>query len=105
MPYIWGRMSGQTGKVEVPSVGAVIGIMRQWSISRSEESDQGNPGRLTLRASFSYVNESLMNEDAVKKVVTIDVRRDKHYRVVGERMAFDGTTLVIEGAELCRPED
>lgn len=100
----WQSMTGNDGQVTVPSVGAVIGTISQWSLRRSEESSPGNPGLLTLRASFSYVNPVLMNEPDLTKHVLITVRRDKHYRVCGGRMAFDGATLVIEGASLCPPE-
>jgi hypothetical protein len=97
-------MTGTDGKVVVPSVGAVIGTINQWSLRRSEESSPGNPGLLTLRASFSYVNPALMNEPDITKHVLITVRRDKHYRVCGDRMAFDGTSLVMEDCKLCPPE-
>jgi len=101
---IWKTMSGVSGQVTVPSVGAVIGTMVRWSLTRSEESSPERPGLLTLRASFSYVNQALMNEPGLTKHVLVQIRRDKHYRVCGERMAFDGTTLVMEDCSLCPPE-
>lgn len=100
----WKNMSGTEGRVEVPAVGAVIGTMSRWSLTRPEESDPGNPGLLTLRAYFSYVNPALLNEPDLTKHVLITVRRGKHYRVCGERMAFDGTALVMEDCRLCPPE-
>lgn len=100
----WRTMTGTEGKVTIPSVGAVIGTISKWSLVRPEESSPENPGKLTLRASFSYVNPTLMNEEALTKHVVITIRRDKHYRVCGDRMAFDGAALVMEGCELCPPE-
>lgn len=97
----WQSMSGTDGKLIVPSVGAVIGTITKWSLRRSEESTPENPGLLTLRASFSYLNEALAKEQGLTKHVVIQLRRDKHYRVCGDRMAFDGMSLVMEGASLC----
>jgi hypothetical protein len=100
----WVSMKGDAGEVVVPSIGAVVGTINQWSLRRSEESIPGTPGMLTLQASFSYVNSALMNESDLTKHVLVTIRRGKHYRVCGDRMAFDGTTLVMEGASLCPPE-
>lgn len=99
----WQSMTGSDGSVTVPSVGAVVGTISRWSLKRPEESSPGEPGLLTLRAEFSYVNRQLMGEDSIKKAVEITIRRGKNYRVCGERMAFDGATLVMEGCRLVEP--
>lgn len=101
----WQSMTGIEGKVTVPSVGAVIGTIKNWSLKRPEESSPANPGLLTLRAYFSYVNEGLMNDPDITKSIDITIRKEKHYRICFERMAFDGTVLVAEGCSLCRPEE
>lgn len=101
----WQSMSGVEGKVVVPAVGAVVGTINRWTLSRPEESSPGNPGLLTLKAFFSYVNPLLMNDDGITKDVLINIRKDKRYRVCGGRTAFDGTVLTIEGASLCQPEE
>jgi len=100
----WQSMSGTEGRIIVPSIGAVVGTMSKWSLKRREESSPGDPGLLTLRANFSFLNEFLANEEALTKHVLITIRRDKHFRVCGERMAFDGATLVMEDCYLCPPE-
>jgi len=101
----WQSMTGIDGQVVVPAVGVVVGTINRWSLTRSEESTPGNPGVLTLRAFFSYVQPSLMEDDEITKHVIITIRKDKHFRVCGERMAFDGATLVMENCRLCPPEE
>lgn len=97
----WQELNGSNGQLTVPSVGAVIGTISKWSLRRSEESSPGNPGLLTLRASFSYLNEALSKETSLNKQVVLHWRGDKHFRVCGGRMAFDGMSLVMEGTQLC----
>ena len=104
MAFFWREISGREGKVMVPSLGAVIGIMNNWTLRRREEADPGNPGLLTLRASFSYVNEYLMSDTEMAKKVTVVISKDTHYQVRSPRVAWDGQTLVMEESELCREE-
>lgn len=101
----WQNMSGNEGQVVVPSVGAVVGTINRWTLSRPEESSPGNPGLLTLRAYFSYSNPALLNEPDLEKHVEVTIRRGVRYRVCYERMAFDGTVLIAEGAKLCQPAE
>lgn len=101
---MFGKMTGTEGKLEVPSIGAVIGTMNKWSLRR-EESSSGNPGLLTLRANFSYLNESLAHEEVLSKQVTITVRRGTHFRVLSQRTAFEDGVLVMEDCKLERIED
>lgn len=98
-------MNGTDGRLIVPSVGAIPGTMNRWSLTRSEESTPGNPGVLTLRAFFSYLNLAMATDPDVPVDVEITIRRGKHYRVCGERMAFDGMTLVMENCTLCEPRE
>lgn len=100
MSFFWRELSGSEGRVTIPSLGAVIGIIDSWKLTRREESSPGNPGLLTLRASLSYVNP-LLFEQPLEKHVIIQITKEKHYRVRGERMALDKQTLVMQEAELC----
>jgi hypothetical protein len=101
----WQSMNGVDGKVYVPSIGAVVGTINRWHLKRPEESSPGNPGLLTLQAFFSYVNAALMNDEDIPKAVEIVLTKTKHYKVTYERMAFDGSALVLEGAKLCPPDE
>jgi len=103
MSFFWRELTGKEGQVTIPSLGAVIGIMDSWKLSRREESSPGNPGLLTLRASLSYAN-ALLFEQPLEKFVIIQITKDKRYRVRGERMALNGQTLTLEEAELCHAE-
>lgn len=100
----WQTMSGNDGRVFVKSIGAVVGTMSRWNLKRPEESSPVDPGLLTLRASFSYVNQTLMNEEAVNKTVEITIRKGTVYRVSYERMAFDGATLELQNCRLVSPD-
>jgi hypothetical protein len=103
MAFFWRELSGREGKIIIPSLGAVIGTMGDWKLYRPEESTQGNPGVLTLRAFLSYVNPVLM-EQPLEKHVIIKITKDKQYRVSYQRMALDGQNLLLEECELCRVE-
>ena len=100
MSFFWRELSGKDGQVTIPSLGAVIGIMERWKLTRREESSPVNPGLLTLRADLSYVNPLLFAQP-LEKYVIIQITKEKHYRVRGGRMALDKQTLVLEEAELC----
>lgn len=98
MPF-WGNMVGIDGQVIVPSIGAVVGTISRWTLRR-EESGSGPLRPMTLRASFSYVNEYLLMEEALTKEIYITIRKDKHYRVTGDRMAFVDQVLIMEDCKL-----
>jgi hypothetical protein len=90
--------------VTIPSIGAVVGKISRWTLRR-EESGSGPLRPMTLRASFSYVNEFLLMEDAVEKEIMLTIRKDKHYRIIGKRMAFVDQVLILEDCELWQPEN
>lgn len=98
MPF-WGSMVGTSGEVTAPAIGAVIGTMTRWTLRR-EESGSGPLRPMTLRASFSFVQEFLLLEEALSKEVVIEVRKDKHFRVTGNRMAFVDQVLIMEDCSI-----
>ena len=103
MPF-WGNMSGNEGTVTVPAIGAVVGTIVHWTLRR-EESGSAAQRPMTLRASFSYVNEFLLMEDAVQKEIWVTIRKDKHYRIIGDRMAFVDQVLIMEDCKIWQPEN
>ena len=96
---LWGSLSGTEGKVAVPSIGAVVGTISRWTLRR-EETGSGPLRPMTLRASFSYVNESLLMEESLTKEVIVQLRKNTHYRITGDRMAFVDQVLIMED---CKP--
>jgi hypothetical protein len=102
MPF-WGNMSGTSGEVTVPSIGAVVGTIVHWTLRR-EESGSAGQRPMTLRASFSYVNEFLLMEPTISKEIMLTIRKDKHYRIIGGRMAFVDQVLIMEDCKLWQPE-
>lgn len=103
MPF-WGSMVGQAGQVTVPSIGAVVGTITRWTLRR-EESGSGHLRPMTLRASFSYVNEFLLLEQELTKEIVIELRKNKHYRITGDRLAFVDQVLVMEDCKLWQVEE
>jgi len=102
MPF-WGNMTGNDGTITVPSIGAVVGTIIRWTLRR-EESGSGPLRPMTLRASFSYVNEFLLMEPSLEKEILLTIRKDKHYRIIGDRMAFVDQVLTMEDCKLWQPE-
>jgi len=96
---IWGNMVGNDGTVTVPSIGAVVGTISRWTLRR-EESGSGPLRPMTLRASFSYVNEFLLTEEALSKEILITIRKGKRFRVTGDRMAFVDQVLIMEDCKI-----
>jgi len=96
---LWGSLSGTEGKVTVPSIGAVVGTISRWTLRR-EETGSGPLRPMTLRASFSYVNEALLMEESLTKEVIVQLRKNTHYRIIGDRMAFVDQVLIMED---CKP--
>lgn len=102
MPF-WGNMVGNEGTITIPSIGAVVGTISRWTLRR-EESGSGPLRPMTLRASFSYVNEFLLMEESVEKEILVTIRKGKHYRIIGDRMAFVDQVLIMEDCKLWQPE-
>ena len=101
---IWGNMVGTDGKVSVPSIGAVVGTICHWTLRR-EESGSGPLRPMTLRASFSYVNEPLLMEESLTKEITITIRKGTYFLVTGERMAFVDEQLIMEECQVEAPSE
>lgn len=98
---------GKEGRVTIPGLGAVVGIMTDWSLTRRED---GGPveGSYDLRASFfgehGYLNLPLFNNPKLKKRVEISLSSDKQFRleqVDGMRTVLIEKRLLMEGVKLC----
>ena len=98
---------GKEGRVTIPGLGAVVGIMTDWSLTRRED---GGPDEAPydLRASFfgenGYLNLALFNNPKLKKRIEITLSSDKHFRLEqadGMRTVLIDKRLVMEGVKLC----
>lgn len=104
--YTLKSMRGIEGEVTLPALGAVIGTMQKWSLTRREDGSRNSGYR--LHAVFSYLNPLLFNESSLTKQITVAIRdRDrsvnKQYRlepVPGQRMVLEGMSLLIEGVSI-----
>jgi len=96
------RLWGKYGKIDVPSVGLLIGEMTSWDLTRREETPPDH-GVYVLRASFSYLSEWMFNDPALKHRIIIEIGRGKHYRLEADadaRTVLDVRSLMIEGVSL-----
>ena len=98
------EISGETGKIENPAVGLLIGEMRQWHLKARTDENPG-PGQYVLRASFSALVDWMFNDAAIPRRIVIEIGRGNQYRLEvadDARTELDGQSLLIEGVNLCR---
>lgn len=98
------NLSGQTGKVENPAMGLLIGEMSQWELKARTEETPG-PGSYVLRASFSTLIDWMFEDPNMPRRIVIEIGRGQQYRlevVDDARTVLDGLSLLIEGVNLCR---
>jgi len=101
------RLYGKTGKIDVPSVGLLIGEMTDWDLTRREETPPDH-GAYVLHASFSYFSEWMFKDPALKHRIIIEVGRGQQYRLEADedaRTVLDVRSLLIEGISIRAYED
>jgi hypothetical protein len=107
MPHgIFQSIRGKEGRVTIPGLGAVVGIMTDWSLTRRED-DSPSVGSYDLRASFfgenGYLNIALFNNPKLKKRVEITLGDNKQFRleqIDGMRTVLIDKRLLMEGVQL-----
>jgi hypothetical protein len=88
--------NGFTGEITAPSVGATIGTIHKWSITRIENKYRDGLGIYRFFAAFSYFNPYLYGEDAIRKEIKVRIGRNgKWYRIDPEESAL----VQISGSE------
>ena len=100
------RLYGSFGKIDVPSVGLLIGEMSSWDLQRREEVPP-DKGEYVLRASFSHLSAWMFNDPQLSHRIVIEIGRGQQYRLEADddaRTVLDGRSLLIEGVKLCRLE-
>lgn len=99
-------LSGSEGRITVPHLGAVIGAMDGWTLTRRGESGP-DAALYDLRASFSrFFNRSLYDDPDYEKKVVVVLQRGKEFEVkqaAGHKTSFNtlnGIELRMEGVTL-----
>lgn len=105
MPFQINSVHGKEGRVTIPAVGVVAGIMRSWTLRREESGPLS--GTWTLHASLSYAHEKLLSEPSMNKRIEVtfmrdpETKREKKYRIDCEVLRMeDSSTLTGERGTL-----
>jgi hypothetical protein len=99
------QLYGNHGKVDVPSIGALIGEMSSWTLDFRKEATP-EEGLYTFKAYFTTISAWMFNDPSIRHRVLVEIGRGNQYRLdvaAGARTVLDGQSLLIEGVNLCRP--
>jgi len=104
------QISGSKGGIRIPALGALIGTMSQWSLTRrgGEDGVSDGSGLYDLRAVFSYLNRHLWEDDDYIKEIVVTLGRSKQFRVQkanDEETVLAGRTLLMKGVSIHVHED
>jgi hypothetical protein len=106
LPAIFRKIDGRYGRIEVPFLGALIGNINSWTLTR--RADRGPDSELfDLHAALSFVNEAMFHDPDYEKVVFVRGGKGQEYRleqVSGQRTVLQGRSLIMERVTLCRIE-
>ena len=96
-------LSGSEGRMTIPLLGAVIGTMDGWTLTRRGESGP-DAALYDLRASFSrFFNRPLFDDPDYDKRVEVQLQRGKSFAVVqepGHKTSWKEAQLTMEGVKL-----
>lgn len=101
MPYLFKRISGVRGQITIPDLGAVIGVMEKWELTR--RGVESGVHRYDLRAVFSFVNPLLFNDTDYAKEAKLVLGRSKEFRAQladSEETVLTGRVLLARGVKL-----
>ncbi len=96
------EINGRDGKVEVPGLGAVAGLIQRWTLERHAEDGPAGPV-WTLRASFSYQNDILLKNKTIKKRIELAFDSKITYlaeALDGQEFEMIGNSLSIKGVRV-----
>jgi hypothetical protein len=98
------NLKGDSGKITVPGLGAVVGEFRSWNLMRRE----GNgPPVWTLHAVFRYKNETLLKNPKMRDWFKIRLQLSKDAQIdlcLWESLEIDGDRLIAEGVQQCQKQ-
>jgi hypothetical protein len=107
LPAIFRRIEGRHGRIEVPFLGALIGDISNWTLTR--RADRGSDSEYyDLHAVLSFVNPAMFNDPDYDKSVIIRGGKGQTYRVdqvPGQQTVLQGRVLTMERVALCRLEE
>jgi hypothetical protein len=96
---IFQSIKGTSGAVEIPTLGAKIATISNWSLILRP----GDGGLYDFRAEFSYINHALWEDDDYTKQIIVTLGRRKQFRVQkasDEETVLVGRSLLMKGVTL-----
>lgn len=102
---IFQRLTGKDGSVRIEMLGALIGTMGHWTLTRRGD-DGPKEGLYDLRAVLSYINPHLWADGDYEKTVTVKLGQQQ-FRLEQEPefpARLEGSSLLMEGVRLCQVE-
>ena len=103
MPPIFKRIEGRKGRIDIPFIGAVVGNIISFTLTR--RADRGPEAEFyDFHAALSFISEALFNDDDYQKRVIVVVGK-RPFRLdpaegPGQRTALQGRSLVMERVAL-----
>jgi len=101
MAYLFKRISGVRGQITAPDLGAIVGVMEKWEITR--RGGESGATRYDLRAVFSFINPLLFNDPDYTKEASVILGRTKEFRAQlaeAEETVLTGRVLLVRGVKL-----
>lgn len=95
------------GKVDVPFLGAIVGELADWALTRRGDNGQ-DAGLYDLRAVFSFVSQALWEDPEYRKRIVLSLNPRKHFRIEQEdgfKTVLEGKSLLMEGVTIHALED
>lgn len=96
-------VTGDSGRVTIPAMGALIGEMWKWELRANEDRTS-----YVLKADFKHIHDLLWEEAGPSMRIELQVSRDKWYEAKPRENAQilrDGRHLVVKTIDLAKMED
>jgi hypothetical protein len=93
---------GPAGVVEVPYLGAKVGELANWTLTRRGD-EEPESSLYNLRATFTFVTEALWDDSDYPKEITLNLNPKKQYRLQqaeGFSTVRSGRSLLMEGVTI-----
>lgn len=105
------KVTGSDGAIRIVELGAVIGQVSKWSLTRETAGDdETSTGYFTFRAEMRYINAALFESSEYESTVFITTGKDRQTRQVqqcrleqaeGRKVELKGRSLLMEGVKVC----
>ena len=100
---VFQRIKGTRGKVWIPTLGALIGTMSEWTLIARGDEDHPTDGLYDLRVTFSYLNPHLWEDEDYTKEVVVILNKTTQFRVQkasDEETVLIGRSLLMKGVAI-----